>query len=178
MLTRALPTADGGAATDSYTGWERCNQWGTSCTDIDGAEDPSYRLTSADIGSRIVVFVWLFNSAGYRVAESAPTPTVALAAPPPSPLPPAPAPAAPLPVSRPAPDAFARAGTPAVTVHGATAIVDTGRTVACPTGAVACRLSATARPAGASAHPRVRPAVAGTAQIRVGAGSRARIAIA
>ena len=53
----------------------------------------------------------------------------------------------------------------------------TGRTVACPAGAVACRLTATARPGGASAHARGRPAVAGSAQLRVGAGSRAKIAI-
>jgi len=82
-----------------------------------------------------------------------------------------------VPVGRPAPDAFAVAGAPAVTMRGATATVDTGRTVACPAGALACRLSATARPGGASARVRGRPAVAGTAQIRVRAGSTAKIAI-
>jgi hypothetical protein len=76
-----------------------------------------------------------------------------------------------------APKPFAVAGTPAVTMRGATAIVDTGRTVACPAGPVACRLSVTARPGGSSARVRGRPAIAGTAQIKVRAGSSAKIAI-
>jgi hypothetical protein len=89
----------------------------------------------------------------------------------------APPPAVALPVVQLAPKAFAVAGAPTVTMRGAAAIVDTGRTVACPVGPVACQLSLTARPGGSSARVRGRPAIAGTAQIRVGAGSSAKIVI-
>jgi hypothetical protein len=89
----------------------------------------------------------------------------------------APAPGPALPVSQPAPKAFAVAGAPGVTMRGATATVDTGRTVACPAGAITCQLNATARPGGSSARGRGRPAVAGTAHIRMRAGASAKIAI-
>lgn len=177
-LTRSLPPADGGAATDSYTGWQRCEPSGTVCSDIDDAGGPSYTITAADIGYRIGVFVWLFNTAGYRVGES--NLTAVIAAPDAAPAPPAPiapAPPAALPVGTPSPSAFAVARPPALTMRGAAAIVDTGRTVACPAGPVACRLGVTARPSGASAHVRGRPAIAGTAQIRVQPGATAKIAI-
>jgi hypothetical protein len=85
--------------------------------------------------------------------------------------------AAMLPISQPAPSPFTRAGPPAVAMRGATATVVTGRTVACPAGGPACLLSATARPGGASAKVRGRPAIAGTARIRLQPGARASIAI-
>jgi hypothetical protein len=176
-LTRSTPPASGGAASESFTYWERCDPSGWPCHDIEGARDASYTLTIGDLGYRIQVIYYLGNSAGYDGRASALTAVVGLAEPPPAPMAPAPAPGAALPVSRPAPKAFAVAGTPAVTMRGATAIVDTGRTVACPAGAIGCRLSATARPGGSSARVRGRPVVAGTAQIRVRAGASAKIAI-
>jgi hypothetical protein len=176
-LTRSTPPASAGTATESYTYWARCDPSGWPCHDIDDAHAASYTLTVDDLGYRIQVIYYLGNSAGYDGRASALTAVVRLAEPPPAPiaLPPAPGPA--LPVSQPAPKAFAVAGAPGVTMHGATATVDTGRTVACPAGAIACQLSATARPGGSSARVRGRPAVAGTARIRVRAGASAKIAI-
>jgi hypothetical protein len=176
-LTRSTPPTSAGIVTESYTYWERCDPSGWHCHDIDGARDASYTLTIGDLGYRIGVVYYVGNTAGYDGSASALTAVVGLAEPPPVPMAPTPAPGAALPVSQPAPKAFAVAGTPAVAMHGATAIVDTGRTVACPAGAIACQLSATARPGGSSARVRGRPAIAGTARIRVGAGATAKIAI-
>jgi hypothetical protein len=176
-LTRSTPPASAGAANESYTYWERCDPSGWPCHDIDDAHDASYALTVDDLGYRIQVIYYLGNSAGYDGRASALTAVVGLAEPPPAPMALPPAPGAALPVSQPAPKAFALAGAPAVTMRGATAIVDTGRTVACPAGVITCQLSATARPGGSSARVRGRPAVAGTAQIRVRAGASAKIAI-
>ena len=120
------------------------------------------------------------NSAGYDARVSDLSAAVGLAggvAPAPLAALPAPGPAVALPRTPPAPGAFALVGTPAVKMRGATEIVDTGRRVACPAGAVACRLSATSRPGGSSARVRGRPTVAGVAQVRVRAGSSAKIAI-
>jgi hypothetical protein len=178
-LTRSTPPAGGGPATSSYTYWERCDPSGWPCSDIEGAEAASYTLTAADVGYRIVVVYYLGNGAG--VDGRASDPTAVIGAPEPE-LEPAlaplvPAPTTTVPVRQPAPEAFAVAGPPAVAMRGATATVDTGRTVACPSGGLACRLSATARPGGGSARVRGRPTVAGTAQIRVRAGATVKIAI-
>jgi hypothetical protein len=177
-LTRSTPPASAGAATESLTYWERCDRSGYPCSDIHDADMAvSYTLNAADVGYRVRVIYYLGNTAGYDGSGSDLTAVVGYADALPVPVSPAPDPAVALPVARPAPKAFAVAGRPAVTMRGATAIVDTGRTVACPAGAVACQLSVTARPGGSSARVRGRPAIAGTAQIRVGAGSGAKIAI-
>jgi hypothetical protein len=137
----------------------------------------SYTVTAADVGYRIRVIYYVGNTAGYDGSASDLTAEVGSADAVAAPVAPAPLPALALPVAPPAPQAFALAGRPAVTMRGATAMVDTGRTVACPAGAVACQLSVTARPGGSSARVRGRPALAGTAQIKVRAGSSAKIAI-
>jgi hemolysin type calcium-binding protein len=177
-LTRSTPPASAGVATVSYTYWERCVPSGYPCYDVNEADEAmSYAVTAADEGYRIRVIYYLGNTAGYDGSASELTSVVARVDPAPTPVGLAPAPVLTLPAVRPAPNAFAVAGTPAVTMRGATAIVDTGRTVACPAGPVSCQLSVTARPGGSSARVRGRPAIAGTAQIGVRAGSTAKIAI-
>jgi hypothetical protein len=179
-LTRSSPPSSGGIPTAAYTFWERCDVSGWPCEDIPGAESPTYTVTAADVGSRIAVVYYLANSAGWDGRESALTAIVGAAGSGPVSAPPAlsPAPLArTVPVKAPDPTPFAVAGAPAVTARGATALVDTGRKVTCPAGELGCVLTATARPGGASAHVRGRPAIAGSAQIRLRAGATAKIAI-
>jgi hypothetical protein len=181
-LTRSTPPTSDGIVTQSHTYWERCAPSGDWCYDIyAGAGDvaASYTVTAADLGYRIRATYYAGNIAGENGSGSELTAVVghADAVPVPVPAAPAPLPAAALPVAPLAPKAFAVAARPAVTMRGATAIVDTGRTVACPAGAVACQLSVSARPGGSSARVHGRPAIAGTAQIRVRAGSSAKIVI-
>jgi hypothetical protein len=56
--------------------WRRCNGAGDNCRGV-GGNDPHYRLTSADVGSRIRVQVRARNSFGSTEATSDPTGTVA-----------------------------------------------------------------------------------------------------
>ncbi|HEX6697009.1 MAG TPA: hypothetical protein VF080_09450 [Solirubrobacteraceae bacterium] len=177
VLTRSTPATSGGMPTAWYTYWERCDAAYWQCEDIPGAEDPSYRLTAEDRGSRIQVAVYAGNSAGYDGVLSDPTALIGVPDPPSEPRAFGPPPATTLPLPAPAPNAFSVAGPPALAVRGATATVDTGRSVACPAGGPACRLSATARPAGASAKVHGRPRIAGTAQIRLRPGASAKLAI-
>jgi hypothetical protein len=176
-LTRSTPATSGGTPTVWYTYWERCDVWGWNCRDIAGAEDSSYALTAGDRGSRIGVVVYAGNAAGYDGAASDLTAVIGVPDPPSEPRLLGPPITTTLPVNQPAPSAFGVAGPPAVAMRGASATVDTGRSVACPAGGPACRLSATARPGGASAKVRGRPTIAGTAQIRLRAGASAKIAI-
>jgi hypothetical protein len=177
VLTRSTPATSGGMPTAWYTYWERCDAAYWHCEDIPGAEDSSYRLTAEDRGSRIQVVVYAGNAAGYDGVVSDLTAVVGVPDPPSEPRASGPPLAMTLPLPRPAPNAFSVAGPPAVAMRGATATVDTGRTVACPAGGSACRLSATARPGGASAKVRGRPTIAGTARIRLRAGASAKVAI-
>jgi hypothetical protein len=178
-LTRSTPPASAGAATQSYTYWERCDPSGWPCFDIDGANDASYTPTGDDVGERIGVVYYLGNTAGWdgRVSDLTAPVALAGAAPAGDPVAPAPGSAIVAPVGRPAISAFALAGTPRVRMRGATAIVDTGRTVACPAGTVTCQLTASARPGGGSARVRGRPTVAGVAHAPIKAGSNAKIVI-
>jgi hypothetical protein len=52
--------------------WERCDTSGANCVDV-GLAGSSYTLTSADVGSTIVVAVTASNSAGSATASSAAT---------------------------------------------------------------------------------------------------------
>jgi hypothetical protein len=52
--------------------WERCDTNGANCANV-GSADSSYTLTSADVGSTIVVAVTASNSAGSAPASSAAT---------------------------------------------------------------------------------------------------------
>jgi hypothetical protein len=86
----ALPTISGtarqgqtlSATTGSWTGspaayayqWQDCS--GTSCSNISGATDASYTLTSAEVGDTVDVVVTAHNSDGTGAATSASTATV------------------------------------------------------------------------------------------------------
>jgi hypothetical protein len=52
--------------------WQRCDTSGANCTPV-GSADPTYTLTSADVGSTIVVAVTASNPAGSATAPSAAT---------------------------------------------------------------------------------------------------------
>ncbi|MEA2450223.1 MAG: hypothetical protein QOG63_2155, partial [Thermoleophilaceae bacterium] len=60
-----------GSPTSFGQQWQRCNSAGDACVAIAGATDPSYRLTSADVGKKIRVLVTAANSAGNAQALSA-----------------------------------------------------------------------------------------------------------
>lgn len=179
-LTRSTPPTSAGIVTESHTYWERCDRSGDWCYEIYASDVAlSYTVTAADLGYRIRAIYYAGNTAGADGSGSELTAVVGYpdAVPVPVPVAPAPLAATALPVARLAPTAFNVTGAPAVAMRGATAIVDSGRTVACPAGPVVCQLSVTARPGGSSARVRGRPAIAGTAQIKVRAGSSAKIAI-
>ncbi len=57
--------------------WRRCNSSGAECSDIAGATEREYRLSSADVGHTLRVRVGAGGAAGSLVALSAPTLTVA-----------------------------------------------------------------------------------------------------
>lgn len=57
--------------------WQRCDQAGANCASIAGATTQSYRLTAADVGHTVRVFVTATNSAGTGTAVSAPTAVIA-----------------------------------------------------------------------------------------------------
>src|SRR5205085_4553686 len=57
--------------------WQRCNANGGSCSNIGGATDNDYTLTSADVGNTVRVVVTARNSAGSSSAASSPSATIA-----------------------------------------------------------------------------------------------------
>jgi hypothetical protein len=62
--------------------WQRCNQLGDACVEIEGASSDTYALTEADIGSSIRVLVGASNSAGSESAVSEASEEVGAAGPP------------------------------------------------------------------------------------------------
>jgi RHS repeat-associated protein len=71
-----------GTATITLTfQWQRCNSIGASCSNISGATNTTYVLTSSDVGSTIRVAVTATNSAGNATATSAATAVVVAVAP-------------------------------------------------------------------------------------------------
>jgi hypothetical protein len=60
--------------------WQRCDERG-NCRAIDGAVGATYIVTSADLGSVLLVEVFASNGGGTNEADSAPTEVVAPAAP-------------------------------------------------------------------------------------------------
>jgi hypothetical protein len=68
---------------------------------------------------------------------------------------------------------------PSFVMPNAHPVVDTGRSISCPGGFPAdpCRLSVTARPSGASARLRGRPAIAGATHVLVAAGARTKVTL-
>lgn len=76
------------ASTGTWTGqtpltysfqWRRCDRTGANCSDISGATDKTYTLTSADEGTTLRVRLTARNSAGTASASSAPTAVVSKA---------------------------------------------------------------------------------------------------
>jgi hypothetical protein len=61
--------------------WRRCDSNGSSCANIIGATSKTYTLTSADVGNALRVAVRGTNTAGSRVAVSAPTAAITAKAP-------------------------------------------------------------------------------------------------
>ncbi len=81
-------TATDGTWTGSPTfasQWLRCDTAGANCVPIPGATSSTYVVTTADVGSTLVVSVTATNAAGSATAQSLPTAVVATAAPPPPP---------------------------------------------------------------------------------------------
>jgi hypothetical protein len=184
VLALSLPENVGGDARATIH-WERCDSSGYSCRDIDGANAATYTMTGADIGVRVRAWYWVENPLGDDSAESAATAIVRAA---PTPRPPTPRPPRPPRPTRQPPKsrvdllkatiaAFVVAHKPSLAIRNGHATVDTGRATTCPSGPVAlpCKLHITARPAGASAHWRGRPAVAAESTVQRGAGKGAKV---
>ena len=78
---RALSAAHGtwsGSGSISYAyQWRRCNESGSNCTNIAGADSSEYRLTPEDIGKKVRVVVTASDSEGSASATSAGTSVVA-----------------------------------------------------------------------------------------------------
>jgi hypothetical protein len=70
-------TAENGTWSNSPTSftyqWQRCNADGTSCTNISGATQKTYTLSSADVEKRVRVVVTATNPDGSASANSAPS---------------------------------------------------------------------------------------------------------
>jgi hypothetical protein len=56
--------------------WQRCDQSGSSCSDVTGATSATYDLGAADVGATIRVVETASNSSGSSTASSATTPVV------------------------------------------------------------------------------------------------------
>jgi hemolysin type calcium-binding protein len=187
VLGLSLPTNTGGDG-EATIQWERCDASGYDCTDIDGAEGTAYALTSADVGLRLRAWYWVENGLGDDWIESDATDIVRSS----SVAPPTPQP----PTTRP-PRPTLRPPAPRVTVPNLVIppllvlrkpyfampngdpIVDTGRGTFCPgtRGGTPCRLKVTARPSGASARLRGRPATAGESSVLVAAATLGRVRV-
>jgi hypothetical protein len=180
VLTTLLPTNSGDPGAEFFQ-WERCDVTGGSCSDIGGADVPTYAVSAADLGRRLRLRYAVVNALGYDAAESDATPIVD-AAPPsgpwgPSRLPRPPRPHVTVPTLVIPPLVTVRK--PYFALPNGDPTVDTGRIVLCPgaTGGVPCGLKVTARPGGASARWRGRPASAGEASVLVAAGRPGRVKV-
>ena len=56
--------------------WQRCNTAGEGCATVVGATGPTYRLTAADVGTRLRVIETASNEGGTAQSPSAPTAVV------------------------------------------------------------------------------------------------------
>jgi hypothetical protein len=64
--------------------WLRCDAKGNNCSNIVGAVQRTYTLTSADAGHTVVVLVTAINASGSATANSHPSAVITPAAPPPA----------------------------------------------------------------------------------------------
>lgn len=71
-LTAAAGTWSAPDATFAYQ-WQHCDASGANCTDVAGATTQAYAVTSADVGSTLVVVVKASNRFGSPTAPSAAT---------------------------------------------------------------------------------------------------------
>ena len=76
-LTAAPGTWSGSPAPTFAYAWQRCTATGASCSSIAGATSPTYIVTAADVGSKLLVVVTATNSGGSGVASSSATGLVA-----------------------------------------------------------------------------------------------------
>ncbi len=70
--------------------WQECEASGEGCADVEGANEGSYTLGSADVGHTLRVLVTAANASGGASASSLPTGVVEESPPPKEPLPPPP----------------------------------------------------------------------------------------
>jgi hemolysin type calcium-binding protein len=185
-LRLSLPTNVGGDGVATIE-WLRCSDGGVDCWGIGGADGTTYTPTEAVRGFRIRARYTVQNTLGNDSVESDATEVVAAGAPTHHPTPhPQPHPhPTPLPAQRlGAPPKlslgpFVRARKPSFAMRNGRPVVDTGRSISCrgPFYDYACRLSVTARPSGASARLRGRPAIAGTSNVLVAFRARAKVMV-
>ena len=62
--------------------WQRCDEEGEACEDIEGAEEATYMATAGDVAATLRVVVTATNKGGSAEANSAPSPQIGPARPP------------------------------------------------------------------------------------------------
>jgi hypothetical protein len=72
-LTASTGTWNSSSSTTYAYQWQRCNSTGAACSDISGANNQTYTVSSADVGNRVRVVVTARNSDGSSSAQSATT---------------------------------------------------------------------------------------------------------
>jgi hypothetical protein len=76
-LTASSGTWSGSTPISFKYRWQRCNSGGSSCSEISGARDQTYKLTNDEVGNRMRVSVTASNSDGSASALSGPSGVVA-----------------------------------------------------------------------------------------------------
>lgn len=185
-LGLSLPTNIGGDGVPTIQ-WELCTASGDDCSPIFGEDGPTFTPIPADQGARVRALYTVDNALGEDSVESEATDIVAAAEgatptphlPNPHPTFPIlrpPRPVVPVPARVLGPFLLARA--PSFAIRNGKPLVDTGRNIRCAGApSVSCQLSVTARPSGASARLRGRPAIAGTTNVAVAGGAQKKVTV-
>jgi hypothetical protein len=181
VLSLTLPTNVGGDGAP-FILWERCNAGGDDCDQI-FEWGPTLTLAASEQGSRVRAVYTVENALGEDMVASDLTQIVAAAeGAPPAPHPPhphpTPRPPRPRAVRTPVLGPFLVARAPSLAIRNGKPLVDTGRSIRC-VGApsVSCQLSVIARPSGASARLRGRPAIAGETHVPVAGGVQKKVTL-